>query len=105
MSGRDPQAGQAAQAGADSNFAGSPAPAASEPAVMACQERHWFGVRVVDEDGKPVANATVLVKLSDGTEQTVTVGADGRFTTAKVLPGGSCEVSLPKTFDVEWKEQ
>jgi hypothetical protein len=73
-------------------------------------KKDWIGVRVVDEDGKPVKDVKVRLKLTDGSVTTVDFAsakleADGSYRTEKILDPGDCEISFPDLFDVEWKAQ
>ena len=71
---------------------------------------HWIAVRVVGEDdGKVIKDVSVKLKLTDGTERTVklsdvTLKRDGSYR-IDGLPAGVCDISLPETFDPEWKPQ
>jgi len=94
----------AAQTGAQ-NLGSAPNPNPQDPPVMPCQKKHWIGVRVVDENGKPVKGVQVKIKLTDGTTTDITIDKSGSYKTAKVLPPGNCEISLPKIYDPEWKPQ
>jgi len=70
--------------------------------VLPCKN-HWFGIRVKDEDGKPVRDIKVQVKLSDGSvNASVPLDEKGEFETPKNLPEGECEVSFPETYNLEW---
>lgn len=54
---------QRSGAAADTNFrAQSP----SEP-VVACKQQTWVEIRLVDADGKPMANEPFRLELQDGT--------------------------------------
>ena len=105
MSAKNPVNGKQAKDGAGQNFQQNPVPQAKANPVQECTPKHWIGVRVVDEMGKPVAGLKIKLKLTDGTTTEVTSDKQGKYTTAKVLPAGSCDISLPGVFDPEWKEQ
>ncbi len=68
-----------------------------------CKPKHWFGVQVKDEDGNPVKNVKVHVKLNDGSQIDPTLGADGTYKTASILDASTpCTVSFPEILDCEW---
>lgn len=103
MSGKSTTAAKQSQAGIAQNVPDRPVPTASEDPVRPCRhERHWFGVRVTDEAGKPVKGLTVSLTLSDGSTTRVTLPDHGAHTTDRVLPAGQCQISLPDVLDVEW---
>ncbi len=104
MSSKDPQTAKNAQQGAN-NLGGNNGPQGGNGAVLPCQKKHWFGIRVVDEKGKPVPGVKVKLKLTDGTTPAITIDDTGGYTTAKCLEAGNCEVTFPELFDVEWKPQ
>ncbi|SRR5579884_4124376 len=102
MSAKDSKKAKEAKTGAEDGFGAGPVPS-SDPPVLPCEKKHWFGVRLVDDAGKPVALEKVKIKLSDGTVQNVRLDKAGNFKTKKILPAGSCQVWFPDLFDVEWK--
>jgi hypothetical protein len=104
MSAKDPQNAKQAKEGAE-NLGGGQNPVVQEKPVLPCRKKHWIGVRVVDDQGKPVPGVKVKLKLNDGTTPDITVGKTGSYTTPKNLDTGNCEVSFPELFDVEWKPQ
>jgi hypothetical protein len=107
MSAKNPKNGQDAEHAANRDFPPDPPPGKEEP-VQPCKrkdQKHWIGIRVVDDKGKPVAGVKVKVKLTDGSTVDVTTDKKGQWKTQKVLPAGSCDISFPETLDKEWKEQ
>lgn len=105
MSAKNPASGKQAQDGANQNFQPQSVPQAKVNPVHECKVKHWIGVRVVDEWGKPVAGLKIKLKLTDGTTTEVTSDKKGKYATAKVLPAGSCDISFPEVFDPEWRAQ
>jgi hypothetical protein len=103
MSAKDPKNGNNAKAGAAKDCKAVPAPGGKANPVLGCEQKHWIGVRVVGEDGKPLAGVKIKLKLTDGTTRDVVSDANGKYVTDKVLPAGSCDISFPDLFDIEWQ--
>jgi hypothetical protein len=87
----------------------SPVPQGGQP-VLPCQQKHWFGIRVVDEAGKVVKDVTAELLLTGGTQAVVdfsteTLEKDGTWRTQKVLESGQCVVSFPELYNLEWWPQ
>ena len=54
--------------------------------------------RVLDAQGKPVADATVtILHVPSGTTKTVTTDADGRYAAQGLRTGGPCTITAAKT--------
>jgi hypothetical protein len=104
MSSKNANNGKNAKSGAGKDFNPAPIPVPKQDPVP-CAPKHWIGVRVVNEKGKPVAGVKLKLKLTDGTTPEVTSDKNGKYTTPKNLPAGNCEISFPDVFDLEWKEQ
>jgi len=86
-----------------------PVPPVSQ-GVLPCAQKHWFGIRVVDEAGKAVHDVTAEIVLPDGSTTVVdfsteTLETDGTWRTAKVLDAGDCAVTFPELHDMEWWPQ
>lgn len=63
--------------------------------VMAQQITSGIQGQVLDEDGKPIAGATVVVAdTRTGTQRTLTSSSDGRFSATNVVTGGPYTVSV-----------
>jgi hypothetical protein len=105
MSAKNPVNGKEAQQGVGQNFQPNPVPQGKVNPVQECKPKHWIGVRVVDEKGKPVVGVKIKLKLPNGNISEDTSDKNGKYTTGKALPAGSCDISLPEEFDLEWKEQ
>src|SRR5258708_5861327 len=77
-------------------------------AVLPCEKpKHWIGVKVEDEDGKPVKDVTVHCKLNDGTAfsvdfSTAALEKDGSYQTKKVLDAATGDFTFPDLHNVEW---
>lgn len=102
MGAKDSKSGEAAKDGAAKNFGTAPLPQAKCSVVLPCKKKHWIGVRVVDEAGKPVSGITIKLKLTDGTNPTVASDKNGNYKSDLTLPDGSCDISFPDLIDVEW---
>jgi hypothetical protein len=61
----------------------------------------WLELHLCDEDGGPLADCPVTVKLPNGEERAVTTDENGDLRLAG-LPPGPCEVSLPTIDDDLW---
>ncbi len=103
MSGKA-DSGKKAKDGAAKNFGNDGAPAAKTKAMLPCKEKHWIGVRVVNEKGKPVQGTKIKIKLTNGSTVEIASDKKGMYKTDKVLPAGSCDIWLPEIYDPEWKE-
>lgn len=71
-------------------------------ARLVIKPRHWIGVRVEDEQGRPVSDVKIAVQLTTG----VTIMPalqDGYHKTEKLMPdAGQCRIYFPDLFDMEW---
>jgi hypothetical protein len=96
----DPAASKQAQASAE----GAKGAKAGGAGTSNAKEKHWIGVKVVDETGKPVKDVTVQCKLDDGTVLTmdVSASADGSYKTEKVLDAAKGDFSFSSLYNVEW---
>jgi type VI secretion system secreted protein VgrG len=65
-------------------------------------KKHWIGLEMVDEEGKPVAGLGYRVKLPDGSETSGTLDDKGQ---AKItnIDAGNCQVSFDLDKDA-WEE-
>ena len=67
-----------------------------------CTPKHWFGVKVKDDQGNPVTDAKVHLKLNDGSNLDPGVGVDGVDKTAAILDAATpCTVTFPALCDCE----
>lgn len=78
--------------------------------VLPCQQKHWFGIRVVDEAGKAVKDVTAEILLVGGMPAVVDFSTeplekDGTWRTEKVLESGQCAVAFPELYNLEWWPQ
>lgn len=85
-------------------------PAPGDQPVLPCQQKHWFGIRVVDEAGKVVKDVTAEALLTGGAQAVVDFSTepleqDGTWRTEKVLEAGQCAVSFPDLYNMEWWPQ
>jgi hypothetical protein len=74
------------------------------------RQKHWIGIRAVDEAGKAVKDVTAELLLTGGSQASVDfstepVEPDGTWRTEKVLDYGQCTVSFPDLYNVEWWPQ
>jgi hypothetical protein len=72
--------------------------------------KHWIGVKVLDEDGKPVKDVTVNGEFNDGESFTAdfssaTLQPDGSYKTDQIYDATTCEITFPDVYDVEWWPQ
>lgn len=104
MGSKNSKNAKTAQKGAK-QLSDNPVPSPTVTPVQTCVPKHWIGVRVVDEAGKPVPGIKVTLKLTDGTNPTITTDSTGSYTTTKTLDAGNCEISFPDLFDLEWNPQ
>lgn len=79
------QSGQAA----DASFSGQPAGSPQQP----CKTKSWVDFRLVDPDGKPVANMRFKLKDTEGREHTGVTDADGCAGVDGIDPG-DCQIEF-----------
>ena len=108
MGGKNKKSAQDCAAATESQ-SGKPVPQGDKP-VLPCQQKHWFGIRVVDEAGKVVTDVTAEVLLTGGSLAVVdflteSLEKDGAWRTEKVLESGQCVVAFPDLYDMEWWPQ
>jgi len=68
------------------------APAGHSP--LPIRTKHWIGVTVVDQDGRPVKDVTVHGEVSDHNSFTVdmsTAAPEGTYKTDKIYDGTTCD--------------
>lgn len=68
--------------------------AAQEEQTSAAEETHWIEIELLDDAGKPVANALYVVEMPDGSALQGRTGANGRARVDGVDPG-TAKVSFP----------
>lgn len=66
-------------------------------------EKTWVEIRLVDQDGKPVAAAKYKLKITDGSVREGALDDDGRARVAGIDPG-SCTVWFPDYDGKEWRQ-
>jgi hypothetical protein len=62
-------------------------------------KKHWIGVRVEDENGKPVADVLTHAQLGD---DEFSVIPEGYYRTQVIFDATTCEFSFPGLYDVDW---
>lgn len=65
-------------------------------------KKHWIGLQMVDEEGKPVAGLACRVKLPDGSETTATSDDQGKIKIDHI-DAGNCQVSWDLDKDA-WQD-
>lgn len=76
-------------------------PASEKPAVKD-KVKTWIEIKLVDQDGNPVANEKYELKLPDGSVQEGSLDAQGRARVEEIDPG-NCTVCFPDIDGREWK--
>ena len=76
--------------------ANSPPPSDNRP------EKTWVEIRLVDDDGNPVAGAKYQLKITDGSVREGSLDDDGRCRVNGIDPG-SCTVWFPDYDGREWR--
>ena len=61
----------------------------------------WVEVRLVDEDGEPVADAEYRIELPDGSVMTGRLDQDGKARFDSIVPG-TCKVSFVEIDGGDW---
>lgn len=62
--------------------------------VPIVEARTWIAIRVVDQTGRPVLHAVPKLRLTDGTDVSRPLDADGRLRIDGFRPDGDCELVL-----------
>ena len=75
---------------ADESFASKPP---TDP-VLPCQKKTWVEVRLIDTDGKPIANEPFRIEMPDGSVHQGTTDAEGLGGVELIAPGEGV-LSLP----------
>ena len=67
------------------------------------EEKHWIGVRLLDDNGQPLVGERYVVKLPDGT--TVARGFTDKEGKAEIkgIDPGSCEIQFPDLDGATWQ--
>lgn len=81
---------EASGAAADANFRAQP----STAPMLPCKQKTWVEVRLIDPDGKPVANERFRIELPDGTVHEGTTDAEG-LGGLEMLDPGEGVLTLP----------
>jgi hypothetical protein len=71
------------------------------PPADPVSEKTWVDVKLVDEDGEPVAGARYKLKITDGSTREGTLDSSGRVRVANIDPG-TCQVWFPDYDGSEW---
>lgn len=58
------------------------------------EPRTWIAIRVVDQTGRPVPHAVPKLRLTDGTEVSRPLDADGRLRVDGFRPDGECDLQI-----------
>ncbi len=69
---------------------------------QASKQKTWIGIRLRDQDGKPVPNERYRITLPDGTVQEGTLNDKGEANVYEIDPG-QCQVTFPDLHQKEWK--
>src|SRR5687768_5919431 len=76
---------------AEKKIQSKPAGARGDPVVIAVKPRAWVALRLVDEEGEPVAGEPWRLTFADGSKAEGTLGADGQVA---VFARGAGETSV-----------
>lgn len=106
MAGKNAQSAESS----GSNMSSQGTTGANSGSVQSCDEKkqkHFIGIKVLDEEGKVVKDVVVKGKGDDGTALTIdlssaTLEKDGTFRTKKVLDAANFDFTFPDVFNVEW---
>ena len=83
--------------------AAAEAPAGAE-ALDPTKKKHWIEIKLVDEEGKPVADEPYQVVLPDGaTAASGTLDKNGFARVDEIEDAGSCKVIFPERDKRSWK--
>jgi len=63
--------------------------------VSPCPAKTWFRVRLLDEDGVPIANEDFIVVDSAGARHEGKLDSNGEFYIEPTIPTGQCTVQFP----------
>lgn len=58
------------------------------------EPRTWIAIRVVDQSGRPVLHAVPKLRLTDGTDVSRPLDADGRLRIDGFRPDGECDLQI-----------
>ena len=61
----------------------------------------WVGVRLVDQDKRPVANERYRIVLPDGSTREGQLDSSGEAWLAEIVPG-NCQITFPNLDAREW---
>ena len=68
------------------------------------EETHWVSVELVYDDGTPVKDEPVEIKLPKGQKRSDKTDENGKFKVEKFKDSGTCEVNFTKICKKEWKQ-
>lgn len=70
----------------------------------AAEETHFIEIELVDDDGKPVANASYVIELPDGSQRTGRTDGEGKAKITGIDPG-TAKVSFPDFDKTAYEKQ
>src|SRR5688572_28326512 len=76
---------------AEKKIQSKPAGAGGDPVIVAVKPRPWVALRLVDEEGEPVAGEPWRLTFADGSKAEGTLGQDGQIA---VFARGEGEASI-----------
>jgi hypothetical protein len=71
-------------------------------AIQACPKQSWIEIKLLDEDGVPVAREEYKVVSADGRELSGVLDANG-FARVSGIEPGTCKVTFPRLHQAEWE--
>jgi hypothetical protein len=74
----------------------------SKPDAAKKAGKTWIEIRLVDQDGEPVAGAAYRLRITDGSVREGKLGAEGSVRVPGLEPG-TCEVSFPEFDAGAWR--
>lgn len=75
------------------------------PVIAPCgkTQKNWIEIRLLDEDGEPVADERYEVQLPDGNVESGRLDSNGLAGFYSIDPG-TCRVSFPDLDGADWKK-
>jgi hypothetical protein len=84
-------------------LADRPETRSAPPSRTSAATKTWIEFQLIDEDGKPVPNASYSVRLPDGSIQNGTLNSQGVVRFDNIDPG-QCQITFPRIDAREWHE-